>query len=362
MLRLAHVLVLLLIARMWYIRRSPTPALNFSYAKTILPGGYAKSTTIINSLHHVWMEVYCLENPFTGALRPECIRLLKIGLDNQGGLYVKYKRFRLASAPSYHALSYTWGPSRGVVEDIDPVIHPEEGDDDLPMPKNLFRALRHLQALDEDEWYWIDYLCINQINLAERSKQVSNMHNIYQQASTVDIWLGPAAHEELVAVRRVLRGLAKRGRKECRIRSSAPQHPWVRRFILLLPTREELRVLNPFFSRRWFHRIWTLQEFSLAKRARFHYGDGFIDDTTLGEAVSFLVSFYQPAELQYGYNDSAGAAVHQRYVMRELFFNVQQLAEFLPHFAANHGIPTYETVLAMTYWQSAAALAGDPRD
>jgi hypothetical protein len=37
---------------------------------------------------------------------------------------------------------------------------------------------------------WIDAVCINQQNLAERADQVKKMKNIYQMASKVTVWLG----------------------------------------------------------------------------------------------------------------------------------------------------------------------------
>lgn len=39
---------------------------------------------------------------------------------------------------------------------------------------------------------WIDALCINQYDEAEKERQVRNMFHIYQKASTVLVWLGPA--------------------------------------------------------------------------------------------------------------------------------------------------------------------------
>lgn len=39
---------------------------------------------------------------------------------------------------------------------------------------------------------WIDALCINQYDEAEKERQVRNMFHIYRKASTVLVWLGPA--------------------------------------------------------------------------------------------------------------------------------------------------------------------------
>ena len=37
---------------------------------------------------------------------------------------------------------------------------------------------------------WVNAMCINQADLDERSKQVSRVKNIYQQAFNIVIWLG----------------------------------------------------------------------------------------------------------------------------------------------------------------------------
>jgi len=42
----------------------------------------------------------------------------------------------------------------------------------------------------EPEYLWIDALCIDQDDLDERSRQVSFMKEIYQQAQHTMIWLG----------------------------------------------------------------------------------------------------------------------------------------------------------------------------
>lgn len=64
----------------------------------------------------------------------------------------------------------------------------------LPKRDNLQAAVRHLRFPDCVRKLWIDALCINQSDVAERSKQVSQMSQIYSPADMVIIWLGEAAH------------------------------------------------------------------------------------------------------------------------------------------------------------------------
>jgi hypothetical protein len=54
----------------------------------------------------------------------------------------------------------------------------------------LKAALLRLQGWDSKENYWIDALCIDQLNFDERSDQVLLMGDIYSQCKFVFIWLG----------------------------------------------------------------------------------------------------------------------------------------------------------------------------
>ncbi|KAI3324367.1 heterokaryon incompatibility protein-domain-containing protein [Xylariaceae sp. AK1471] len=298
---------------------------------------------------------------------PNCIRLVRVEIAEDGGLDIRHESFLLASAPPYRALSYTWGPAEGRPEDADFVYRfMDKHNEQRSMPKNLVKALHRIRELDENKWYWIDFICIKQDHLRERGEQVSNMHNIYQQASAVDVWLGDASQDDVANVNRVLQDLVEHGRWEAKIRTGLPQNLSSPITISVIPQHilpeEDWDILIPFLSRRWFHRLWTLQEFSLAKRARVLYGKGFIDDTILAEAVSFLTNHSIPIEIQHGNHDAAGIAVHQRFLLKKHLLDVKLTAGFLPPFALNQGLPNYEALLALTYWHSTATTATDPRD
>ena len=58
--------------------------------------------------------------------------------------------------------------------------------------ENLYDALSYLytRLRASGHLIWIDALCIDQHNLAERSSQVLHMRSIYEQADSVWIWLG----------------------------------------------------------------------------------------------------------------------------------------------------------------------------
>src|SRR6202044_2534231 len=60
--------------------------------------------------------------------------------------------------------------------------------------KNLWEALHQIQSESEELMIWIDAICINQGDLAERSEQVCKMKSIFEQAKQEMVWLGSAEH------------------------------------------------------------------------------------------------------------------------------------------------------------------------
>ncbi|KAM0512786.1 hypothetical protein ACHAPE_008539 [Trichoderma viride] len=87
--------------------------------------------------------------------------------------------------PPYKALSYVWGCWRR----RDPPEILVNGNK-VKVTTNLEIALKHLRKQDEETIFWIDALCIDQSNIAERSSQVAQMREIYSKASEVIIFLG----------------------------------------------------------------------------------------------------------------------------------------------------------------------------
>jgi Heterokaryon incompatibility protein (HET) len=84
----------------------------------------------------------------------------------------------------YEALSYCWGdPSDSETITLQ--------DRPFPIRSNLFRALCRLrQAVKEPRTLWVDAVCINQTDIAEREQQVKLMGEIYSRTSNCIIWLG----------------------------------------------------------------------------------------------------------------------------------------------------------------------------
>lgn len=90
----------------------------------------------------------------------------------------------LDATPPYEALSYAWGS--GTVPGR-PIMLDGLG---LNITAELEEALRRLRPLDSSRTMWIDAICINQADLAERNAQVVLMSDIYRRADRVIAWLG----------------------------------------------------------------------------------------------------------------------------------------------------------------------------
>ena len=61
--------------------------------------------------------------------------------------------------------------------------------------RNLRDALRFLKRRSQRQRYWIDAICINQNDIAERNRQLRNMPQIYKRADRTLIWLGQKCFE-----------------------------------------------------------------------------------------------------------------------------------------------------------------------
>ncbi|KAF9467034.1 heterokaryon incompatibility protein-domain-containing protein [Collybia nuda] len=175
------------------------------------------------------------------------------------------------SKPIYTALSYVWGDSthtRPIIVD----------DTMVQITTNLETALQHLQYDIGNMPVWVYFICINQADIEEKSRQVQMMREIYENATRTIIWLGPAedGSDELIDY------LESFGREahENRIFDLElfDQRNWTwdddggENLILPNDAVKELvsraflvftqdRGLKQFTTRPWWHRAWVKQEF-----------------------------------------------------------------------------------------------------
>ncbi|KAK6083220.1 HET domain-containing protein [Seiridium cupressi] len=84
----------------------------------------------------------------------------------------------LVASPSYEALSYTWGDPQDTR-----TIH--VGGKRFKVTASLWNALHNIRLQSETRTLWVDAVCIDQTNLAEKSSQVPLMAMIYRRARRV---------------------------------------------------------------------------------------------------------------------------------------------------------------------------------
>ena len=94
----------------------------------------------------------------------------------------------LQESPTDEALSYVWG-TQAVTRFVTVCGNT------FQVTVNLEVALRRLRLTDQPRTLWIDALCINQQDMAERSAQVKMMGAIYSQSSKTLLWLGEEDEE-----------------------------------------------------------------------------------------------------------------------------------------------------------------------
>ncbi|KAI0382216.1 HET-domain-containing protein [Hypomontagnella monticulosa] len=183
------------------------------------------------------------------------IRLLKLSTSPSGDhIRGELEVVDLVYSRSFEALSYTWAGETG--NNLKPKnIYIGPFWDVIPITENCDSALRLLLSKGHLD-VWVDSICINQQDPYERSHQVSIMREIFSKASQVLIYLGPAtscsddAMEALNSIARL-----------------KPQDPPFK-----LSDTQEIGLRN-LFERRYFFRIWVIQEVAMARRVTLYCGD-----------------------------------------------------------------------------------------
>jgi hypothetical protein len=188
----------------------------------------------------------------------------------------------LAKSREFDALSYVWGSP----EELDPTNvylsnPPHEYPTAtsvlrrLPILSNLRGALRQLRLPKEDRFIWVDALCINQLDHAEKSQQVPMMGKIYQSARSVVIWLGDEADDSDLALSFI---------PQVTDRSQLDR-------IFHIPDKrstDKWYALFKMMNRPWFSRRWVVQEFAFAKKAKIYCGNGSVDWPLFANAATLF--------------------------------------------------------------------------
>lgn len=177
----------------------------------------------------------------------------------------KLKKFRLAEAPPFYTASYVWGEKS---YSNDSAISLKSGS--LPVLSSLTPFLNMVcshKDFSPTDWWWIDSLCINLKDVQEREDQVRIMGDIYRAARRVIIWLGEEREEGsdcagATAFLWHLSCLPPAFRTNKALRAELMESTFSRQWTSV----------GRLLARKWWSRVWTLQEFVLPREAKFYCG------------------------------------------------------------------------------------------
>ncbi|KAE9582166.1 Heterokaryon incompatibility protein 6, OR allele [Colletotrichum fructicola] len=141
----------------------------------------------------------------------------------------------------YDAISYTWADENDTMNHTG-IIFLESYR--LPVTPNCETALKRARSRGTSKVVWIDSVCMNQDDVDERGHQVRLMPQIYSRARQVLIYFGePSAEEE-----RLFRWMSDDYEPDA-------------------PRRPLQATVGRLFKRRYFSRVWIIQEVALARQA-----------------------------------------------------------------------------------------------
>lgn len=173
------------------------------------------------------------------------------------------------SHPFYEALSYVWGDP-GIQQTIQVNNHPYK------VTENLWMVLRRLRDSSATRVLWIDAICINQEDNAEKSHQVAMMGEIYRRCDKAVIWLGEdatnigtgsksAVASQACEMLEILGADRHLNELPC-FSASQGQRTEISDTYLV-----HFDALREFVHLQWWQRIWVIQEMVLPKQLQFLY-------------------------------------------------------------------------------------------
>ena len=190
-------------------------------------------------------------------------------------------------ASDYEALSYTWG---------DPALahNIECNGRSLQIGRNLYSALKTLRLSEGSRLLWIDAICINQSDVAERSEQVQYMTSIYRGAVSVLVWLGEGDDQSDFAMEGMQFMSTRKNRESIFRRAHKPQ--------CLESLYELYQAQSHVFQRPWFRRSWIRQEISTARRVIVRCGEKEVSWNSMKQSANRLWRLHQKLKME-GYAD-----------------------------------------------------------
>ena len=205
----------------------------------------------------------------------------------------------LEDKPYYEAISYTWG-------DANKRKSIRCGDQLVTVSENLYDALRHLRCTDRVRTLWVDAICINQVDVAEKSAQICIMADIYEKAQAVLVWIGKEDDKTEQAFSEARRLAAAQRASNTELASqNISYNPDDHQS----PFSGIAKGFLSIFRRDWFKRIWVIQEVSVCRKVTVVCGAFHIDWDDL---MAGLFTVAVPGRVVDGWRKASYAIFEQR--------------------------------------------------
>ncbi|KAF5982077.1 heterokaryon incompatibility het-6 [Fusarium coicis] len=218
------------------------------------------------------------------------IRILDINVKEENSEPIgNFRVVPLDDPPEYTAISYCWDNSADIAR-----IEFDNGDS-LPLSQTLLDLFISLKKKSSKLTVWIDAICINQHDTAEKEFQVPLMGKIYSRSAEVLVWLGKSDDVTKNAFRFMKRDENEiETRPEPLVRSTSfydkfrslyRKAPW--------PNRHEtdesgLESMLLLLQRPWFQRVWVIQEVAAGKNIQVVCGEDCVDLSHFSDGVSAI--------------------------------------------------------------------------
>ncbi|KAM0324593.1 hypothetical protein ACHAQA_007981 [Verticillium albo-atrum] len=259
-----------------------------------------------------------IHHPLVEARRE--IRLIQFVHDapDDDTIRLHLRHVSLDDDPDFAALSYVWGDMRETVEAIV---------DGIPyaIGRNLHQLFLQLRRHKVDTWLWTDAICINQTDNDEKRWQINLMRDIYNQAASVHLWLGPGSAEtddaldfladlgeraevcdapslllEVGKARSIAELVAAHCQDADSFDDSDPDHSLARFYLDLLEEpdfyADEATDYVPYvqvgmrdlLQRDYWTRMWIIQEVTVPRSANIACGDRMVPLAVFNAAISVI--------------------------------------------------------------------------
>lgn len=213
----------------------------------------------------------------------------------------RLETYDIDNSPPYYAISYVYGNPATV----DTVL---VNGDEAKVNHNCWHALNQVRSNDSAGLFWVDSLCINQSDLAEKSLQVHRIAAIFSNAHEVWACFGAASDDSDF----FLRTLTSFPEADHHATTFADRSDDLQRRTInwLIALGDDFgrfaAALKAFGSRTFFTRMWIYQEVFLASNMKMIFGSEAANMQALKditEVCSSLMMSYRP-QSEYDYKDA----------------------------------------------------------